>query len=85
MIDLLSILLRPSSPNYQLNTSLIRILAESNEPVSIPSGHNLPGDELRTITMATNEPAPVSDPITKAINDFPHKKQKVQKGKGKQN
>lgn len=57
---------------YQLNAETIRILAESCEAQSPPpTEHNLPSD-------ASSSTSTVSDSISKALADFPHKKQKTQ-------
>lgn len=46
---------------------MIRVLADSYEPItSPPPQHNLPSDN-----------ATISDTISKALSDFPHKKQKT--------
>ena len=50
---------------------MIRILADSNENVSIPTHHDIITNQTR--------PAPSTSEITKAITDFPNKKTKIKK------
>jgi hypothetical protein len=58
---------------YQINADMIRILSDSEEPLSLHTEHNLPSVASSTPSSSTS----TATAITKAITDFPRKKQKT--------
>ena len=54
---------------------MIRVLADSNEEVHVPLEHNLPTDSFSKTTSTSS--SSTMDAITRAITDFPNKRQKT--------